>query len=106
MRRIASNPTQSSGGSEKKVSKIPGSEPWETGKDASYQYYPFGDTSAEKKDAPSPLHVSIIPNVNLPKVLSLHLSSRFNSYEFIGASRSFQQVWKGRISINFFSIEN
>jgi hypothetical protein len=64
----ASNPTTSSGGNEKSVAKVPGSEPWVTGKDAHYQYYPYGDTSAEKKDAPSPLHISIIPNVNLPKV--------------------------------------
>jgi hypothetical protein len=67
-RPIASNPTSASGGGEKKVPKVPGSEPWITGKDAHYQYYPYGDTSAEKKDAPSALHVSIIPNVNLPKV--------------------------------------
>jgi hypothetical protein len=47
---------------------VPGSEPWKAGKFARYQYYPYGDTSGEKKDAPSALHVTIIPNVNLPKV--------------------------------------
>jgi hypothetical protein len=50
------------------VAKVPHSEPWKTGKDARYQYYPYGDTSGEKKDAPSALHISIVPNVNLPKV--------------------------------------
>jgi len=64
----ASNPTSASGGKEKSVAKVVGSEPWNTGKDAAYEYHPYGDTSADKKDAPSPLYVSIIPNVNLPKV--------------------------------------
>jgi len=61
----ASNPTGAS--KENKVLKVEGSEPWNTGNHAPYQYHPYGDTS-EKKDAPSPLHISIIPNVNLPKV--------------------------------------
>jgi len=73
---FSSNPTTASGGGEKRVPKVPGSEPWITGKDAHYQYYPYGDTSAEKKDAPSALHVSIIPNVNLPK----ELHEQFNKY--------------------------
>jgi hypothetical protein len=62
---IASNPT--SNNSEQNVPYIKGSEPWKTGKDAQYQYHPYGDKS-QVKDAPSPLRVSIIPNVNLPKV--------------------------------------
>jgi hypothetical protein len=82
---VAGNPTGSSGGKEKTVAKVPGSEPWVTGKDASYQYYPFGDTSAEKKDAPSPLHVSIIPNVNLPKVLSHHSPTFLKANADLGA---------------------
>lgn len=68
------NPTSAS--KEEKVAKVPGSEPWNTGKDARYQYYPYGDTSGEKRDAPSPLHVTIIPNVNLPR----DLHEQFNKY--------------------------
>jgi hypothetical protein len=68
---VAQNPTTST--QESNVAKVPGSEPWKTGKFARYQYYPYGDTTAEKKDAPSALHVSIIPNVNLPKVDMHHV---------------------------------
>jgi len=71
---FTSNPTGSS--QEQRVTKVPGSEPWETGKDAKYQYFPHGDTSAPKKDAPSPLNVTIVPNVNLPK----ELHDQFNKY--------------------------
>ncbi len=60
------NPTSSS--SENKVSMAPGSEPWNTGSDAKYQYHPGGDRSKGKKDAPSALNEVIIPGVNLPKV--------------------------------------
>jgi len=73
---FSSNPTTASGGKESKVAKVAGSEPWHTGKDAAYEYHPYGDTSADKKDAPSPLYVSIIPNVNLPK----ELHEQFNKY--------------------------
>ncbi|EME38906.1 hypothetical protein DOTSEDRAFT_75573 [Dothistroma septosporum NZE10] len=62
------NPTSSS--SENNVAKVHGSEPWNTGSDARYQYHPGGDPSRGKKDAPSALNEVIIPNVNLPK--SLH----------------------------------
>ncbi|KAJ9618233.1 hypothetical protein H2203_009149 [Taxawa tesnikishii (nom. ined.)] len=62
------NPTSSS--SENPVSKAPGSEPWNTGSDAKYQYHPGGDSSKPRKDAPSALNEVIIPNVNLPR--SLH----------------------------------
>ncbi|KAK3049017.1 hypothetical protein LTR09_009671 [Extremus antarcticus] len=61
------NPTSSS--SENKVSMAPGSEPWNTGSDAKYQYHPGGDRSKGKKDAPSALNEVIIPGVNLPKEL-------------------------------------
>ncbi|KAF2674880.1 hypothetical protein BT63DRAFT_420140 [Microthyrium microscopicum] len=71
---FTANPTSS--GNEKSVPSIPGSEPWNTGKDAKYQYHPYGDTSKEPKDAPSPLRTSIIPNVNLPK----DLHDQFNKY--------------------------
>jgi hypothetical protein len=63
------NPTTA--GKEVNVPMVPGSEPWNTGKDAKYEYYPYGDTSADKKDAPGPLRTEIIPNVNLPKVCDL-----------------------------------
>ena len=63
---VASNPTGSS--REAKVSTVKGSEPWQTGSSAAYKYYPYGDETAEAKDAPSPLRTAIIPNVNLPKV--------------------------------------
>jgi hypothetical protein len=68
---VAQNPTTST--QETHVAKVPGSEPWKTGKFARYQYYPYGDTTAQKKDAPSALHVTIIPNVNLPKVELYHV---------------------------------
>ncbi|KAK5164200.1 uncharacterized protein LTR77_009894 [Saxophila tyrrhenica] len=60
------NPTSSS--SENKVSMAAGSEPWNTGGNAKYQYHPGGDQSRGRKDAPSALNEVIIPNVNLPKV--------------------------------------
>lgn len=60
------NPTSSS--SVNKVHQAPDSEPWKTGKHAAYQYHPHGDTSKDRKDAPSALNEVIIPNVNLPKV--------------------------------------
>ena len=60
--RSPTNPT-----SEKAVSKIAGSEPWNSGGEGKYQYHPNNDTS-QRKDAPTALNVTIIPNVNLPKV--------------------------------------
>lgn len=42
--------------------------PWETGGQGKYQYYPGGDRSAEPKDAPSAVNTVVVPNVNLPKV--------------------------------------
>jgi hypothetical protein len=81
MHLVAQYPTTST--QESNVAKVPGSEPWKTGKFARYQYYPYGDTSAEKKDAPSALHTTIIPDVNLPKVRpfgrSLHTLIRCRS---------------------------
>jgi len=62
------NPTSSS--SENPVAKIHGTEPWKTGGDAAYQYHPGGDTSKERKNAPSALNEVIVPNVNLPRVCS------------------------------------
>ncbi|KAL9095802.1 MAG: hypothetical protein Q9165_001799 [Trypethelium subeluteriae] len=55
--------------SENKVPKVPGSEPWNTGGSGKYQYHPGGDTSAQRKEAPSALNTVIIPNVTLPKEL-------------------------------------
>jgi hypothetical protein len=63
---FSSNPTSAS--SENKIAMAPGSEPWNTGSSAKYQYHPGGDASKGKKDAPSALNEVIIPNVNLPKV--------------------------------------
>jgi len=60
------NPTSSS--SENPVAKVIDSEPWKTGEHAAYQYHPGGDTSKERRNAPSALNEVIIPNVNLPKV--------------------------------------
>lgn len=60
------NPTSSS--SENAVSMAAGSEPWNTGSDAKYQYHPGGDKTRARKDAPSALNEVIIPGVNLPKV--------------------------------------
>ena len=68
---FSSNPTSSS--SEAHVAVAPGSEPWNTGEHARYQYHPGGDTRQAKKDAPSALNEVVIPNVNLPKVCSLLL---------------------------------
>lgn len=62
----ARSPTTST--SEKTVSKVPGTEPWKTGGDGKYQYYPGGDPTQAPRDAPSALNTVIIPNVNLPKV--------------------------------------
>ena len=62
------NPTSSS--SENRVAMAPGSEPWNTGGDAKYQYHPGGDRSRSKRDAPSALNEVVVPNVNLPKVSS------------------------------------
>jgi hypothetical protein len=43
--------------------------PWETGAgEGKYRYHPGGDSSAEPKDAPSAINVTIVPDVNLPKV--------------------------------------
>ena len=63
---FSSNPTSAS--SENKIGKAEGTEPWNTGRDAAYQYHPHGDPSKPRKDAPSALNEVIIPNVNLPKV--------------------------------------
>jgi hypothetical protein len=63
---FSSNPTSSS--SENRVNVAPGSEPWNTGTNAKYQYHPGGDKNKARKDAPSALNEVIIPNVNLPKV--------------------------------------
>lgn len=63
---FSSNPTSSS--SENRVAMAPGSEPWNTGSSAKYQYHPGGDVSKGRKDAPSALNEVIIPHVNLPKV--------------------------------------
>lgn len=71
------NPTSSS--SENPVAKAPGSEPWNTGSDAKYQFHPGGDTSKPKKDAPSALNEVIVPNVNLPRVSLFLLSSCYLS---------------------------
>lgn len=71
---IASSPTSAT--SENAVSKIPDSEPWRTGGQGKYQYYPGGDRKAAPKDAPSALHVTIVPDVTLPK----HLHDKYNKY--------------------------
>ncbi|KAF2397353.1 hypothetical protein EJ06DRAFT_550904 [Trichodelitschia bisporula] len=68
------SPTSSS--SESAVAKVPGSEPWKTGKAAVYQYHPGGDESQQKREVPSALHSVIIPNVNLPR----ELHEQFNKY--------------------------
>ncbi|KAF1810130.1 hypothetical protein P152DRAFT_440784 [Eremomyces bilateralis CBS 781.70] len=65
-----------SGSSESPVGKKEGSEPWKTGTDGKYQYYPGGDASKGARDAPSAVNESIIPNVTLPK--SLH--DKYNKY--------------------------
>ncbi|KAF4556239.1 Hypothetical protein D9617_1g081150 [Elsinoe fawcettii] len=61
------HPTSST--SEHAVAKVPGSEPWNTGKEGPYEYHPGGDPSKGRKNAPSALNEVIIPNVNLPKDL-------------------------------------
>jgi hypothetical protein len=71
---IARSPTSAT--SEAGVSKIPGSEPWQSGTEGKYQYYPGGDPKAGRRDAPSALHVTIVPDVNLPK----HLHDKYNKY--------------------------
>ncbi|KAF2155134.1 hypothetical protein K461DRAFT_319591 [Myriangium duriaei CBS 260.36] len=68
------HPTSSS--SEHAVSKVPGSEPWKTGSEGPYEYHPGGDTSKQRKSAPSALNEVIIPNVNLPK----DLHDRYNKW--------------------------
>ncbi|KAF4310157.1 hypothetical protein GTA08_BOTSDO02131 [Botryosphaeria dothidea] len=68
------SPTTST--SEKTVSKVPGTEPWKTGGDGKYQYYPGGDPTQAPRDAPSALNTVIIPNVNLPK----ELHEKYNKY--------------------------
>ncbi|KAF2757330.1 hypothetical protein EJ05DRAFT_538555 [Pseudovirgaria hyperparasitica] len=69
------NPTSSS--SESAVGQAAHTEPWkEGGGKGKYQFHPGGDKNAPRKDAPSALNVTIIPNVNLPK--SLH--DQFNKY--------------------------
>ncbi|KAB2580540.1 hypothetical protein BFW01_g3439 [Lasiodiplodia theobromae] len=68
------SPTTST--SEKSVPKVPGTEPWNTGSDGKYQYYPGGDSSQAPRDAPSALNTVIIPNVNLPK----ELHEKWNKY--------------------------
>ncbi|KAK5107699.1 hypothetical protein LTR62_000893 [Meristemomyces frigidus] len=60
------NPTTSS--DENKVAQVPGSEPWNTGQSATYQYYPHGHMSKGRKNAPSALSEVTVPDVNLPKV--------------------------------------
>jgi hypothetical protein len=43
--------------------------PWETGAtEGKYRYHPGGDGSAAPKDAPSAINVTVVPDVNLPKV--------------------------------------
>ncbi|KAG8167616.1 hypothetical protein KVR01_003305 [Diaporthe batatas] len=59
------SPTSST--SEQKVPHA--GNPWETGGQGKYQYYPGGDRSAEPKDAPSAVNTVVVPNVNLPKEL-------------------------------------
>lgn len=60
--------------SEAKVTVAHKSMPWQTensgGEDFKYQYHPGGDPRNAPKDAPSALHSVIVPNVNLPKVIS------------------------------------
>lgn len=52
--------------------------PWEQEDESKanykYQYHPHGDTSKPLKKAPSALNEVIIPNVTLPKVLSMYTS--------------------------------
>lgn len=64
------NPTSSS--SENPVNIVDGSKPWETGKDAKYEFRPDGQSG--KRAAPSALNEVIIPNVNLPRVSLLYRS--------------------------------
>jgi len=94
----ASNPT---GANEKSVAKVPGSEPWKTGEAAKFKYHPYGDKNSDPKDAPSPLRVSIIPDVNLPKVC-WPIDVRFcgQVLTHAGIAREVQQIRKGRISLN------
>ena len=65
-------PTSAS--SESKVSMAEGTMPWQVDNsnrdDFKYQYHPGGDKSKAPKDAPSALNTVIVPNVNLPKVIS------------------------------------
>ncbi|KAF2146321.1 uncharacterized protein K452DRAFT_283600 [Aplosporella prunicola CBS 121167] len=68
------NPTSSS--SENPVSKVPGTEPWQTGGSGKYLYHPGGDANASPREAPSALNTVIIPNVNLPK----DLHEKYNKY--------------------------
>ncbi|OJD37368.1 uncharacterized protein BKCO1_7000132 [Diplodia corticola] len=68
------SPTSST--SEKSVPKVAGSEPWMSGSDGKYQYYPGGDSTQAPRDAPSALNTVIIPNVNLPK----ELHEKYNKY--------------------------
>lgn len=55
--------------SERSVAEAHNSKPWEDESvQGKYQYYPGGDVTAPRKDAPSALNSVIIPNVTLPKV--------------------------------------
>lgn len=66
-RTTGRSPTGST--SEAPVSMSNQAMPWETGSgDGKYKYQPRGDSQAEPRDAPSALNVTVIPNVNLPKV--------------------------------------
>lgn len=52
--------------------------PWETGGQGKYQYYPGGDRSAQPKEAPSAVNTVVVPDVNLPKVRNQTHMSRTN----------------------------
>jgi hypothetical protein len=65
----ARSPTSAT--SEAAVAQAKDSEPWKSGTSGKYQYHPGGDPSNPKKDAPSALNVTVIPNVTLPKVACL-----------------------------------
>lgn len=100
--RYATGRTPTSSTSESKVPHA--GNPWETGGEGKYSYYPGGDRTAEPKDAPSAVNVVVVPDVNLPKVRTYpHLEwfwrlhrEAFRKLTWItGTAREVQQVGKG-----------
>ncbi|KAI1851902.1 hypothetical protein JX265_008292 [Neoarthrinium moseri] len=69
--------TPTSSTSESSVGMAKSGMPWETGAtEGKYQYHPGGDRSAEPRNAPSAINVTVIPDVNLPK----HLHEKYNKW--------------------------